>query len=181
MKILLKALLVILIWPAVITAEEFDSKAPEFKGLQHLTEYLGLMPEDISFRPDYTERDDFRLRVVSELMNHPLGMIDYASQLKNTYVKSQPEILARLLFDDIDRESQVERKSAYRASLEEVRLNYSLYYSDINLNQLLTKAAMYIDVVFPHSVDMSLGQLSLSQRKFLRNEFKELLVATPVE
>ena len=151
-------------------------KSPEQFGLEHLTEYLCLRPDDISFRSDYTEPDSFRLKTVADLMQKPLGMIDYATALKDGHVKGQPEILAGILFTDLLGERQTWRSRAYKADISEIQRAYNLYYADVSLNQLLTKAAMYIDVIFPRSSEMSLALLTSDQKKFLTRQFKELLV-----
>ena len=148
----------------------------ELDGIHHLTEYLGLTVEDFSFRLDYTEPDSFRLEVVSDLMERPLGMIDYAASLKTAYVKSQPEILASILFQDLKRQGQQERGSAYFPESSEMERTYNLYYTDPGLGQLLSRAAYYIDLVLPKSSQKALKELSKEQRAFLKQQFKELLV-----
>ena len=169
-----KILLIISILAISLSAEE--TVKPEQFGLEHLTEYLSLKPSDISFRSDYTEPDSFRLQIVSDLMNHPLGMIEYIEKLKSSFVRKQPELIASYLFADLKKENQTSREKAYFADISEIQKNYNLYYTDMTLNQLLTRAAMYIDVVFPRSIDKSLAFLSKNEKKFLTNEFKELLV-----
>lgn len=145
-------------------------------GLQYLTEYLSLTPEDISFRPDYTEPDSFRLQLVSDLMEKPLGMLNYSEQLKKSYVSGQPELTISYLFDDIKKVNQQRRNRAYKADGNEMVQPYSLYYTDPAFNQLLKRAAVYLDVIIPKSTDKSLALLSQAEKKFLLNEFKELLV-----
>ena len=73
------------------------------------------------------------------------------------------------------------RSRPYQAEITEIQQNYNLYFTNISLNQLLSKAATYIDVVIPRSSEMSLAMLSHDQRQFLRNEFKELLVISEEE
>ncbi|MFQ5453238.1 MAG: hypothetical protein ACE5D6_03525, partial [Candidatus Zixiibacteriota bacterium] len=152
-----------------LSAEDF--------GLKHLTEYLGLKPDDIGYRSDYTEPDSFRLQIVSDLMTQPLGMIKYVNDLKNSHIKGQPEIIASYLFQDLAKENQTIRQKAYLADVSEIQRTYNLYYADMTFNQLLTRAAVYLDVVFPRSIDKSLAFLSKKQSAFLINEFKELLVS----
>ncbi|MDH4157150.1 MAG: hypothetical protein OEW00_07735 [candidate division Zixibacteria bacterium] len=153
-----------------------SSLAPEAFGLAYLTEYLGLKPDDISYRSDYTEPDSFRLEIVARLMQAPLDMIDYAASLKNAHVKAQPEILTGVLFQDLRSEYQKQRSRPYTADISEIRRLYNLYYNDINLNQLLTRAAVYIDITFPRSLDKAMALLSTEQRTFLKKQFKELIV-----
>lgn len=167
-------LLIILLLP--INGFVQDAQAPEILGLEHICEYLSLTPDDISFRADYTKPDSFRLQIVADLMNKPLGMIDYTSDLKNSYFKNQPELLAAYLFKDLARVNQHRRNRAYKPDIKEIQRNFNLYYSNMQLNQLLNKAALYIDVIFPKSTDKSLAFLDASQKKFLINQFKELLV-----
>ncbi|GAI25795.1 unnamed protein product, partial [marine sediment metagenome] len=149
--------------------------------MKHLTEYLGLKPDDISFRSDYTEPDSFRLKVVADLMQKPLGMIDYVAGLKNSHVVAQPEIIAGILFQDLAVNGQNRRSRPYQPDIAEIQRAYNLYYTDVAFNQLLTKAAMYLDVVFPKSSEKSLALLSAEQRRFLKGEFKELIVMSEEE
>jgi hypothetical protein len=154
---------------------------PEQFGLAHLTEYLGLKPDDISFRSDYEDADSFRLQIVADLMQKPLGMIDYAAGLKNAHVAGQPEVIAGILFQDMADERQIERTRAYQPNVSEIKRTYNLYYTDVSLNQLLTRAATYLDVVFPKSTKLSLAALTADQQRFLKNEFKELIVMSEEE
>ena len=153
-----------------------DSSSTEMVGLRHLSEYLGLLPEDISFRGDYTQPDSFRLQVVADLMTNPLGMIDYADAIKKAHIRTQPEMAAAYLFQDLAREGRPARSRAYQANVSEIQRSYSLYYTDLNLNRLLTQAAIYLDITFPRSTELSLGRLTSSERQFLRREFLELIV-----
>jgi len=154
-----------------------DTLSPEQFGLQELTEYLTLKPGDISYRSDYTEPDSFRLKIVADLMAAPLGMIDYATNLKDAYVKGQPEVTARYLYQDLRTEYQIQRSKPYTASIDELQKNYNLFYASASLNQLLTRAAVHLNVVIPRSVDKAMAMITPQQRKFLTDEFKELLVS----
>ena len=152
-----------------------DSLSPEMAGLSDLTDYLDLTPNDISFRSDYTEPDSFRLKVVADLMNRPIKMIDYADQLRGSHAKGQPEILAEILFNDLRGEYQDNRADSYHATGEELVVKYNLAFDNLTLNQLLNRAASYIDVIIPKSTEMSLALLKPTERTFLLNEFKSLV------
>ncbi|MEA1981895.1 MAG: hypothetical protein U9N54_13135 [candidate division Zixibacteria bacterium] len=167
--------IIFLLLTGSIKSEQNPKDAPEVFGLSHLTGYLGLTPDDISFRQDYTDVDSFRLQVVADLMNKPLDMPDYVYSLKNAYIKTQPEIIAGILFQDLARINQSERMRAYQANTDEIKQKYNLYLTDFNVNQLLSRAAVYLDIVIPKSLEMSLARLNKKQKKFLKNEFKELL------
>ncbi|HUV31914.1 MAG TPA: hypothetical protein VMY05_12625 [Acidobacteriota bacterium] len=167
--------------PVLGSAQDGVPESPERFGLEHLSAYLGLKPDDISFRADYTEPDSFRLAAVADLMVQPLGMLDYADGLRKSRQKGQPEILARILFTDLRTEYRGRRRGPYQPDIAEVRGSYNLYYTDVALNQLLTRAATYLDVVFPRSSEMMLSRLEPGQRDFLTDEFKELLVASVEE
>lgn len=173
-RILLTAGLVAL--PLSVVAEDSSNIRPEEFGLTHLAEYLGFEPGDVGFRSDYTEPDSFRLKIVADLMNQPLGMIDYVDGLKSGHVAGQPEILAAYLFQDLSGEHQVSRSGPYRADISEIQRSYDLYFTVVTFNQLLTRAAVYLDVIFPKSMEKSLAFLDSRQRRFLISEFKELLV-----
>ena len=165
---------IILLSTSVLAGD--SNQPPEQFGIEHLSEYLGLKPDDISFRADYTEPDSFYLQSVANLMKQPLGLIDYGTSLKNGHINGQPEILARYLFKQLARDGQAYRDDAYDANIGEIQANYTLYYNDVTFSQILTRAAVYLDVVFPKSLDKSLALLSRQERRFLNNEFKELLV-----
>ncbi len=165
-----------LLFTSTLFAQDSKTVKPEKFGLIHLSEYLGLKVEDISFRQDYTEIDSFRLKLVADLMDSPLGMVDYTEQLKASYVKGQPEIISGILFQDLSLVDQQRRNRAYQASAEEMKRKYTLYFTDITLNQLLARAAVYLDVILPRSTEKSLALLSKDERSFLKKEFLELLV-----
>jgi len=183
MKIL-SFFLIILLGAAVAgyaQAERPADQTPEQFGLEHLTEYLSLKPGDIGFRSDYTEPDSFRLKIVAELMARPLGMIDYAAGIKDAFVKGQPEVVARILYQDLKTEYQTTRSRPYQPTVEEIHQGYNLYYTNGSLNQLLTRAALYLNVVFPRTTDQALAFLTPDQRRFLVTEFKEVLVSREEE
>jgi len=165
-----------LLLPWISVAEDVPQATPEKAGLDKLTEYLNLKTSDISFRSDYTEPDSFRLQIVSSLMKQPLGMIDYIKNLKNSHIDGQPEILSSYLFKDLAQENQTVRGKAYQADISEIKRTYNLYYTNEAFNQLLTKAALYLDVIIPKSKEKALAFLTTRQRRFLMNEFKELVV-----
>ncbi len=173
--------MILLVFSMPTYAQDSSSLSPERFGLEHLMEYLGMKPDDIGFRSDYTEPDSFRLKIVADLMQQPLGMIEYTETLKDAHVKGQPEIIAGILFQDLKGEYQTSRSRPYQPEIEEIQRAYNLYYTDVAFNQLLTKAAMFLDVVFPKSTEKSFARLSKAQRKFLRNEFKELIVMSEEE
>ncbi len=161
---------------SVSHAQKADSVSPEQFGLDHLYEYLNLAPSDISFRNDYTDLDSFRLEIVANLMSSPFEMIEYTQAIKSAYVFRQPEVIASILYQDLKDEGQTKRKGAYKPSIDELQQHHNLYYTDFDLNQLLTKASLYIETIFPNSADTMLYYMLQSQRKFLINEFKELVV-----
>ncbi|MBD3404315.1 hypothetical protein GF420_15605 [candidate division GN15 bacterium] len=179
MKALVTTFLLLLV---AVGAQADDTLAtPEEVGLAELTGYLGLRPQDISFRNDYTDPDSFRLAIVADLMQKPWGMIDYLDGLKNAHVPRQPEILAGILFSDLERLSFPARTRPYRADASEIQARYNLYFSDFNLNQTMTRAATYLDVIFPRSTEMMLARLSPEERAFLLREFKELVTSSVEE
>lgn len=174
---MVRATLVLLILIPISAFAEGERNLPaERFGIEHLTEYIGMRPDDIGFRTDYAEPDSFRLEVVADLMARPLNVIDYATDLKNGHINGQPEIMAQYLFKQTAREGQAYRDDAYRADISEIQANYTLHYNDVTFSQILTRAAVYLDVTFSRSLDKSLALLSRSERRFLREEFRELLV-----
>ncbi|MCD6249164.1 MAG: hypothetical protein J7J98_02370 [candidate division Zixibacteria bacterium] len=171
-KQLLTVLAAILLAGAV-TAQD-SLKSPEEFGLNHLTEYFGLKPSDLTFRSDYTEPDSLRLKLVANLMQNPLGMTDYVGSLKTAHVLRQPEILSRVLFSDLASEYQTSRGRPYRPTIDEMQNRYNLAYSDLTLNGLLNKIATYLDAIFPGSTEAALKALSSDERRFLTRQLKQI-------
>jgi len=169
-------IIALLLSSTTVAAQDSATVAPEWFGLEQLTEYLNLKPGDISFRPDYTEPDSFRLQLIADLMQQPLGMIEYSENLKAAHVPGQPEVLAGVLFTDLAGENQTERGRPYRGDPAELQRQYNLNYSDVGLNQMLTRAATYLNVIIPGSSKMMLAELTRDQRRFLTRQFKEMLV-----
>jgi len=157
------------------------AQPPEQFGLAHLTEYLGLRPSDIAFRSDYTEPDSLRLRLIADLMENPLGMKDYVASLRAAHVDGQPDILAGVLHNDMALEYQTGRGRPYRPNMQEIQDRYTLVYTDLILNGLLTKVAAYLDAVFPGSTELTLAGLSAEQRRFLTTELKEVVTMSEEE
>jgi len=168
---------VVLVWLPISTAVgQTADISPEQFGLEHICEFLNLKPDDISFRSDFTEPDSFRLKIVAELMSHPLSMIDYVSETKDAWVPGQPEIPSAILSQDLIGEYQTDRSQPYQPNTSEIQRKHNLYFANLSLNQLLSKAALYLDVIIPKSAEKALARLSSEQRSFLVNEFPELLI-----
>ncbi len=159
------------------SAASTDTIPKEWAGLVELTGYLSLLPEDVSFRPDYTEPDSFRLQVVSDLMVRPLAMVDYSASLRKAYIKGQPEVTAAILAQDLETVSPRERGVPYKPTSAEIKQGYNLFYTNPVMNQLMTRAALYIDVIFPKTAEQALAGLTPDQRKFLTNQFREMIVS----
>ena len=155
--------------------------SPEWKGLRNLTEFAGLKPNDISFRNDYMDIDAHRLGKVARMMEYPLDLIAYSDGFQKAHVPGQPEILASLMFQDLAKSSQKSRNRAYQPHGPELTNSYNLYYNDHTLNQFLSQMVVFIDHVFPRSTDMMLAPLNAKQKKFLLNEFKELVITREEE
>jgi hypothetical protein len=167
----------LLICAAVGQADDRQA-SPEEYGLSELTSYLGLFPQDISFRNDYLEPDSFRLKIVADFMERPWDMIEFLQGLREAHVPRQPEILAAILLADLERRDFPARTRPYRADIGEIQARYNLSFSNFNVNQTLSRAATYLDVIFPRSTEMMLARLSVSERSFLLNEFKELVTTS---
>ncbi|MBU8934607.1 MAG: hypothetical protein KOO62_11465 [candidate division Zixibacteria bacterium] len=176
MKLIAAVIILILVWlsPKTATGQPADLPPEQF-GLEHLCEYLNLNPNDISFRSDFTEPDSFRLKIVADLMARPLDMIDYSSGLRSAWVSGQPEIVAGILYSDLTGEHQTGRSGSYQPNLSEIQRQHNLHFANLALNQLLTRVALYLDVIIPKSTEKSLARLSKEQRAFLTKEFPELL------
>lgn len=153
-----------------ITAEQF--------GLEHLTDYLGLKPDDISFRADYSDPDSVRLKLIADLMTSPLGMIGYADGLALAHSKTQPEILARIIAGDLAWEIPPDIVATPRTSLPGT---YNLYYTDPMLNGLLSRAAEYVDHILPDASRQMLAALTAQQKQGLKDRFRELIESSVEE
>jgi hypothetical protein len=161
--------------------EPKDAASPEMRGIGNLTEYLNLRPQDITFRSDYTEPDSFRLKLVADMMRTPLEMKAYTSRLRSSHPKRQPEVLAASLFSDLKSEYQIRRSTPYQPSADELQRKYTLYYSHLRINEILTRAASYVNVIIPRSTDKAMAFLTPKQRRFLGHEFKEFLDVDSLE
>jgi len=164
-----------------VASAQDTTQTPEQFGLQQLTEYLGLRPTDIAFRSDYTEPDSLRLELIADLMRNPLSLREYVTSLKKAHVIAQPDILAGVLHADMTLELQKTRGRPYRPGVEEIKDRYTLVYTDLTLNGLLTKVATYLDVVFPRSTELTLGVISPQQRRFLTSELREVVAMSEEE
>ncbi len=176
---------VLLIWLVVSTTVSADQsqlrsasiieRTPEQFGLEHLMETLNLKPSDIGYRTDYTEPDSFRLQLISDLMTTPLGMIDYASQLRQSVVRGQPEVMSAYLFKDLAGAGKSKRGKAYSPNEQELTRPVNLFYSDPILNRLLSRVSLYLDIIIPKSTELAFADISTSQRQFLTTKFVHLL------
>ncbi|MEW5795547.1 MAG: hypothetical protein AB1772_04220 [Candidatus Zixiibacteriota bacterium] len=174
MKSILATVLIGLSLGAVAAGQETLTDSEQF-GLEHLTEFLGLKPSDIAFRSDYTDPDSLRLRLVAGLMRSPLRVHGYVASLRNAHVRGQPDILAGVIHADMALEYQRERGRPHRPELAEIRDHYTLAYTNLALNGLLTKAAAYLDAIFPGSTALALPDLTDRQRRYLTAEFRDVL------
>lgn len=145
------------------------------QGLARLSEYVGLKPGDLTFRSDYTEPDSLRLQLVADLMEKPMSMVDYAGSLRGGHVRGQPEILAGILFSDLALQHQTKRRAGFQAKADEMETQYNLAYTSLAVNQLMNRAAVYLDVIFPRSTQMALAPLTDKQKRFLTNELKDVV------
>ncbi len=150
-------------------------------GIDHLTAFLHLSPDDIGFRSDYTDPDTFRLRLVADLMQRPLGMRDYLQEMAMAHVDGQPEILARIIHSDLRSEYQTGLTPPYRPTADELVQRYNLYFTSAELNQLLNRAATYLDLIFPRSTEAALARLNNRERAFLTRQLVEVVTMSTDE
>ena len=179
----MREIIIFLVALGVVSAASAQDTAqtPEQFGLQHLTEYLGLRPSDIAFRSDYTEPDSLRLKLIADLMRNPLGVREYVTSLRAAHVAGKPDILAGVVHADMALEHRKTRGRPYRPGVEEIQDRYTLVYTDLTLNGLLTKVATYLDAVFPRSTELTLGVISPQQRRFLTEELREVVAMSEEE
>lgn len=177
----MKQTLLILLLLCPISSWAAEPGALEAEAIAHLAEYLLLHPADIGYRQDYTDIDSFRLQIVADYMEAPLSMANYAGSLRSAHTPSQPEVLAAILFRDLARAGQTRRETAYTPAAEELQQRYNLYYTNLHLNQILSRAVTYIEVIIPGSTEQMLRSLSQEQRRFLTREFTELVTIDPNE
>ena len=179
MKTLSLILLLLLGSRSLYGQEPPDSIPPEQFGLNHLTDYLGLKPADISFRADYSDPDSVRLKLIADLMTHPLGMIEYTDGLALAHAKGQPEILARILARDLEWESPV--MAAERSAPPALPGTYNLYYTEPLLNGLLSRILELIEGEVPAKTREMLAPLTKEQQAGLKYRFRELIESSTEE
>jgi hypothetical protein len=147
--------------------------------------YLQLSPTDLSFRPDYTDPDSFRLQLVADLMTRPMGMQGYARTLRASYIPQQPFYLAQAMVADLKTVRSDERPTAitgaYVPTSEELATAPNLYYSNLQLNQFLTKMERHLSLILPRSTDKSLAMINDKEKRFLKQEFLESIRIDPGE
>lgn len=161
---------------SALAQTEKSAGSPVQFGIGHLMEFLNLKPTDLTFRPDYTEPDSFRLQVVAELMQQPMKMLEYVDNLQQAHAKGQPDVLAGILFQDLARNAQAARMQPYRPTNKQLEMRLPLYYTHVKTNTLLTKSYTFLEVVLPRCTEAALQNLTKSQTSFLTRELKEIVV-----
>ncbi len=71
--------------------------------------YIGLTEQDISFRTDYTIRDDYRFTVVDELLADPLGIVNFVMDMDVFFQKASEEDMVKKSISLYDLDISYER------------------------------------------------------------------------
>ncbi len=158
-------------------AQTTPDSAYEYEGLEKLTSLLNLKPSDLHFRDDYTEKDNSRLARVGGLMRHPYGMIEFTEELKSSCQKRNPTEVLDFAFENLVKEARVSPRRTMNPIGEDQILNGpSLFYNSVEFNRLLMKAWKYLSEDFPSAHDSTFALLSKSERDFLLDEFREIIL-----
>ncbi|UCD94231.1 MAG: hypothetical protein JSU69_10785, partial [Candidatus Zixiibacteriota bacterium] len=160
-----------------VAAQTSPDSAFERMGIEKLGALLNLNLSDLAFRDDYTKKDEHRLTSVGRLMHSPYEMIAYAESVADDCRNHNLERILRVAFENLARESQSGDERRLRRSVADLSFEgMNLFYSSIELNRLLMKVNSYLYKVFPTAHDSAFALLSVTERDFLINEFKEILV-----
>ncbi|SYZ72707.1 conserved exported hypothetical protein [Candidatus Zixiibacteriota bacterium] len=171
------ALALLLVLAPGLPAQDIPDSVFERVGMEKLMGLMNLNLADLTFRDDYTAVDSFRLARVAELMRHPYGMIEFASEFKDNCSEPKPEPILSFAFENLRLEGTPPRELRLQNISEipqEAGLN--LFYRSLELNRLLRKARKYIYTAIPAAADSTFGRLSEAEKEFLLNEFKQNLV-----
>jgi hypothetical protein len=157
--------------------QDIPDSVYEREGLEQLMSLMNLRLSDLTFRNDYTKIDSFRLATVENLMKRPYGMIEFVEQCRDTCLGARPEPILSFAFDNLAKEGQTLRGwSVDKFRGQETKTGIDLFYKSEEFNRLLLKINRYLNNVFPSSADSAFALLGSEEKKFLTEEFKELMV-----
>ena len=98
MKRTILVILAILIWGAFIPhsfsqeiSTDFPALSPQTKeGLTDALRCIKMTLQDLTFRDDYVDLDSFRLELIGKIMQHPLDLVTFNSNLRSDWEKASP-------------------------------------------------------------------------------------------
>ncbi|MEP0828002.1 MAG: hypothetical protein HRF51_05720, partial [bacterium] len=168
---------ILIICAGATVAQNLPDTVYERWGMEKLMALMNLQLTDLTFRDDYTKKDSFRLATVANLMRQPYGMIHFVEQFKDTCRNQKPEPIFSFLFEHVAKETQQFRWEAADLSRgDSLDRGMNLFYRSLEFNRLLRKADKYLYKVFPPSADSAFAWLTPPEKKFLLNQFKQLLL-----
>ena len=149
----------------------------ETAALTRLAALMNLRPADIAFRDDYTEKDDYRLKRVADLMAEPLGMIAFAEEMRGIAGQRHPLAVADFAYANLCRENQTEDER--RPTRMPIRTDFggiNTFYQSLEFNRLLMKIKNNLYDIIPAAVDSSFALLSTAEKDFLLYEYREIII-----
>ncbi len=157
--------------------QSIPDSAYETQAMHHLMALLNLTPNDISFRQDYTEVDSFRLESVAHLMDDPYDMVRYSEQFKDIYGSDDLTSMLEHAYENVKKESQLIRYTGVDEDKYEINFaGINLFFNNLDFNRLLMKTRAYLNNIIPAAKDSMLYFLSSDEKKFLYQEFKQIML-----
>nr|MBN2278402.1 hypothetical protein [candidate division Zixibacteria bacterium] len=168
--------IIICLTALTVSGQEKPDSVLEREGLDRIMSLLNLKLSDISFRDDYTEKDQFRLTAVADMMKAPYGMIKYSEEALKICRGGKLKDILNYAFDRLERENQSQYVREIRQPVAEINPDgINLFYNSIEFNRLLMKARAYLGDIQQASYDSTFLALTRSQRLFLINQYKEIM------
>jgi hypothetical protein len=99
MKKTILFVLIVLLWGASVPhsfsqeiSDDFPALSSESKeGLADALKCIKMTPQDLTFRDDYVDLDSFRLELIDKIMQHPLDIVTFNSNLRSDWGKASPQ------------------------------------------------------------------------------------------
>lgn len=158
-----------------VFGQELADSTYERMGLEHRMGLLNLKLSDFAFRDDYSEIDSFRLETVSDLMNHPYAMVGYTEKMAQELGYGELVYTLKFVSENL-KETDREPTDWLVQSEDMAELGTNLYYESIEFNRLLSTIKKAIKGIIEPSQENAFAKLSNSQKSFLTNQFKEVIL-----
>jgi len=169
--------LIIILGAVTSGAQTTPDSSYERRGVEKIMALLKLKLSDISFRDDYTDKDQFRLTTVGQMMHAPYSMIDFSDRTSDACKNGSLSKILKFTFENLEKENQSQlNREIYQPVVEFNDPGINLFYNSIEFSRLLMKIRAYLNDVIPASYDSTFLALKPDQRRFLCNEFRQMML-----